>query len=156
MLYVQVIEKKEMKVVGIPWNGSYSQINKIPGLFAELQMRLDEVLDQTDEPVMIAPFHSRETELTYYVTTPVEKITFVPDGMVGFTIPAKNYVYATHNGTPGEIDHTYSKIYSWMKEYGYEKDHHALSLEVYDKDFKRLNLSKKQLSFDIYIPIKKG
>jgi AraC family transcriptional regulator len=154
-LYIDIIEKKEIKVVGIAWNGSYSQIKKIPALFSELQMRFDEILYQTDEPIMIAPFHSRETELTYYVTIPVEKIEFIPEGMVGFKIPAKNYVFATHFGTPGEIDQTYSQIYSWMKEYGYEKDFQALSLEVYDKDFKRLNSAKKQLNFDIYIPIKK-
>lgn len=153
-LNIDVIKKREMKVVGIAWNGSYSQIKKIPGMFAELQMRYDEILYQTDEPILIAPFHSRETELTYYVTIPVEKIEFIPEDMVGFTIPARNYVTATHVGTPGEIDQTYSKIYTWMKEYGFEKDLRTLSLEVYNRDFKRLNSAKKQLSFDIYIPIK--
>jgi AraC family transcriptional regulator len=149
------MEKKELKVVGIAWNGSYSRIKEIPGLFEKLQFRFDEVFYQSEEPIMIAPFHSRETELTYYVTIPVEKIDMIPEGMVGFTIPAKSYVLGTHFGTPAEIDQTYSKIYSWMKEYGYEKDQNALSLEVYDRDFKRLNSAKKQLNFDIYIPIKK-
>jgi AraC family transcriptional regulator len=153
-LYIDIIEKKELKVVGLSWNGSYSQIKKIPGLFAELQMRFDEICYQAEEPIMIAPFHSRETELTYYVTIPVEKIEFIPEGMVGFTIPAKSYVTATHLGTPSEIDDTYSKMYAWMNEYGYEKDDRALSLEVYDRDFKRLKSAKKQLNFDIYIPVK--
>lgn len=152
---IQIIEKEEMKVIGISWNGSYSQVNKIPRLLEEFEIRSLEINDQIDENIMIAPFHSRETELTYYVTKSVEKISHIPDGMVGFTIPAKNYVYATYCGSPKEVDDTYLKIYSWMKEYGYEQDHQALSLEVYEKDFRQVTPSGIQLFFDIYIPVKK-
>ncbi|MEH7480782.1 GyrI-like domain-containing protein, partial [Neobacillus drentensis] len=128
---IQVIEKEEMKVVGISWNGTYSQISTLPRLFQEMVNRLEEVSYQTKEPVLIAPFHSRETEFTYYVTTPVEKIDEIPDGMVGFTIPSKNYVFATHKGPQEEVQNTYQQIYALMKEYGYEQDHNALSIEVY-------------------------
>lgn len=92
---IQVVEKNELKVVGISWNGTYAETNTIPSLFTELEARLNEVAYQTKEPILIAPFHSRETEFTYYVTTPVEKIENIPEGMVGFTIPRKNYVCAT-------------------------------------------------------------
>jgi AraC family transcriptional regulator len=150
---IQVIEKEEMKVVGISWNGTYSQISKLPRLFQEMVNRLEEVSYQTKEPVLIAPFHSRETEFTYYVTTPVEKIDEIPDGMVGFTIPSKNYVFATHKGKQGEVENTYQQIYAWMKEYGYEQDHNALSIEVYKEEHKHLYASG-ELHFDIYLPVK--
>ncbi|MEH6905988.1 MULTISPECIES: GyrI-like domain-containing protein [Neobacillus] len=150
---IQVIEKEEMKVVGISWNGTYSQINTIPNLFKEMISRLEEVSYQTKEPVLIAPFHSRETELTYYVTAPVEKIEEIPEGMVGFTIPSKNYVFATHRGSQEEVENTYKKIYSWMGEYGYEQDHNALSIEVYKEEYDHLN-AKGELYFDIYLPVK--
>ncbi|MBV7504664.1 GyrI-like domain-containing protein [Bacillus sp. sid0103] len=150
---IQVIEKEEMKVVGISWNGTYSQIHTLPSLFKEMLNRLEEVSYQTNEPVLIAPFHSRETEFTYYVTTPVKKIEEVPEGMVGFTIPSKNYVFATHHGSLEEVDNTYKKIYFWMEEYGYEQDHNALSIEVYKEEHKQLNANGK-LHFDIYLPIK--
>ena len=88
--------------------------------------RLEEVSFQTKEPVLIAPFHSRETEFTYYVTTPVEKIEDIPEGMVGFTIPSKNYVFATHKGSQEEVENTYQQMLCWMKEYGYEQDHQCL------------------------------
>ncbi|MBT2736319.1 AraC family transcriptional regulator [Neobacillus sp. B4I6] len=150
---IQVIEKEEMKVVGISWNGTYSQINTLPRLFQEMVNRLEEVSYQTKEPVLIAPFHSRETEFTYYVTTPVEKIDEIPDGMVGFTIPSKNYVFATHKGKQEEVENTYQQIYAWMKEYGYEQDHNALSIEVYKEEHKHLYASG-ELHFDIYLPVK--
>jgi predicted transcriptional regulator YdeE len=150
---IQVIEKEEMKVVGISWNGTYSQISTLPSLFKEMLNRLEEVSYQTNEPVLIAPFHSRETEFTYYVTTPVEKIEEIPEGMVGFTIPSKNYVFATHNGSHEDVEHTYQQIYSWMKEYGYEQDQNALSIEVYKEEHKHHN-ANGELHFDIYLPVK--
>ncbi|MBT2696389.1 GyrI-like domain-containing protein [Bacillus sp. ISL-40] len=150
---IQVIEKEEMKVVGISWNGTYSQISTLPRLFQEMVNRLEEVSYQTKEPVLIAPFHSRETEFTYYVTTPVEKIDEIPDGMVGFTIPSKNYVFSTHKGKQEEVEITYQQIYAWMKEYGYEQDHNALSIEVYKEENKHLYASG-ELHFDIYLPVK--
>jgi AraC family transcriptional regulator len=150
---IQVIEKEEMKVVGISWNGTYSQISTIPSLFKELINRLEEVSYQTKEPVLIAPFHSRETEFTYYVTTPVEKIDEIPEGMVGFTIPSKNYVFATHKGSLEEVENTYKRIYSLMEEYGYEQDRNALSLEIYKEEHKHLNVNG-ELHFDIYLPVK--
>jgi len=150
---IQVIEKEEMKVVGISWNGTYSQINTLPTLFKKMVNRLAEVSYQTNEPVLIAPFHSRETEITYYVTTPVEKIEAIPDGMVGFTIPSKNYVYATHRGSHEEVENTYKQIYSWMEEYGYEQDYNALSIEVFKEEHNHQN-ENGELYFDIYLPVK--
>lgn len=150
---IQVVEKKEIKVVGISWSGTYSQTKTIPTLFTELSSRLEEVPHQSKEAVMIAPYHSRETEFTYYVTTPVDKIEDVPDGMIGFTIPRKNYVKATHIGGAESVDRTYKQIFTWMKEYGYEQDHFALSMEVYKEEHKDRNLSG-DLHFDIYLPVK--
>jgi predicted transcriptional regulator YdeE len=151
-LEIQVIEKNEMKVVGLSWNGTYSQLNTIPQLFEEMEARRGEVTYQTNESVVIAPFHSRETEFTYYVTTPVERIENVPDGMVGFTIPRKNYVCTTHMGSLIEFEDTYRQMLLWMKEYGYDLDDHALSFEI----FKEVNQqdSAGKLNFEIYLPIK--
>lgn len=150
---IQVVEKNELKVVGISWNGTYAETNTIPSLFTELEARLNEVAYQTKEPILIAPFHSRETEFTYYVTTPVEKIENIPEGMVGFTIPRKNYVCATHKGRPEEVENTYLQLLKWMKEYGYEQDLNALSLEIYPEANKHLNASGN-LHYDIYLPVK--
>jgi predicted transcriptional regulator YdeE len=152
-LDIQVIEKNEIKVVGVSWNGSYSQASSIPELFKVMEARLDEVAHQTEEPVLIAPFHSRETEFTYYVTTPVNKIDQIPEGMVGFTVPRKNYVVTTYKGRPEEVENTYLKIFDWMEEYGYEQDHQALGLEIFPKKQKETNASE-ELNFDIFLPIK--
>jgi AraC family transcriptional regulator len=150
---IQVIEKKEMKVVGISWNGNYSEFKEIPRLFNVMEERLEEIDFQTEEPILVAPFHSRETEFTYYVTKPVEKIETIPVGMVGFTIPSKNYCVSTHNGRLEEVENTYHQMFMWMKEYGYEQDHHALSLEIYKQEHKTENTAGN-LHFDIYLPVK--
>lgn len=150
---IQVVEKEEIKVVGISWNGSYSQMETIPVLFNELGKRLNEIANKTDEPVLIAPFHSRETEITYYVTAPVEKLEEIPDGMIGFTIPRKNYVYANHKGKLEDVEKTYQQIFAWMEEYGYEHDHQALSLEIYKGENQEQD-KNGELQFEIYLPVK--
>ncbi|GHH96821.1 GyrI-like domain-containing protein [Neobacillus kokaensis] len=150
---IKVVEKEEIKVVGISWNGSYSQTDKIPSLFQLLEERIEEVPLQTKEPVLIAPFHSRESEFTYYVTTPVEEVEEIPDGMVGFSIPRKHYVCTTHKGSPEEVENTYRRLLAWMEEYGYEQDHQALSLEIYKEEHKQQNAAGN-LHFEIYLPVK--
>lgn len=150
---IKVVEKEEIKVVGISWNGSYSQLDVIPRLFYLMEERLEEVPFQTKEPVLIAPFHSRESEITYYVTTPVEKVKDIPKGMVGFSIPRKYYVSTSHKGSLEEIEHTYRRLHAWMEDYGYEQDHQALSLEIYKEEHKWQN-AVGDLHFDIYLPVK--
>ena len=148
---IQVLEKEEMKVVGISWSGTYSQMDSIPELFDAMKERIDEVPNQTNTSILIAPFHSRETEFTYYVTTPVETLENVPEGMVGFTIPRKNYVCTTHKGTLEEVENTYRQTLLWMQEYGYDLDAHALSLEV----FKQKDLDNDGvIQFELYLPVK--
>ncbi|MBL4952887.1 GyrI-like domain-containing protein [Neobacillus sp. OS1-32] len=146
----RIVEKEELKVVGISWNGTYSQAKIIPRLFDIMEKRLEEVPFQTKDPVLIAPFHSRESEFTYYVTTPVEEVKEVPEGMVGFSIPRKYYVRTTHLGGPEEVENTYLRLFNWMEEYGYEQDHQALSLEIFPKQ----QNAAGNLQFEIYLPIK--
>jgi predicted transcriptional regulator YdeE len=150
-LEIQVLEKEELKVVGISWSGTYSQLNNIPELFDVMKERIDEVPNQTKDSVLIAPFHSRETELTYYVTTPVEKLEDVPEGMVGFTIPRKNYVYSSHKGSLEEVENTYREMLVWMQEYGYDLDDHALSLEIFNQTSLKNDGS---LQLELYLPVK--
>ncbi|MFJ5712911.1 GyrI-like domain-containing protein [Neobacillus sp. NPDC093127] len=150
---IQVVEKEEMNVVGIPWNGTYDQMEKIPSLFTKLKERIKEVSYQKKEEMLIAPFHIRETEITYYVTTPVDVIDEIPDGMVGFTIPRKNYVFCVHKGRIEDVENTYLRMYQWMNEYGYDQDHHALCLEIYKEEHKFQNLTE-DLHFEIYLPVK--
>lgn len=150
---IQVIEREEKQVVGISWNGTYSQMKSIPGLFTVFKGRIKEIPYQTQESVVIAPFHTRETEITYYITTPVEKIEEIPEGMVGFTIPRKNFVFTTHKGRIEDVENTYHKIFAWMKEYGYEQDHYALCLEIFKEKYKLQN-AFGDLHYDIYVPVK--
>jgi AraC family transcriptional regulator len=150
---IKVVEKDSLKVVGISWNGTYSQTSSIPHMFTELEERLEEIPYKAEEPVLIAPFHSRESEFTYYVTAPVEKIESIPAGMVGFTIPPKNYVFTTHIGKPEEVENTYLQLFKWMEEYGYDHDQNALSLEIYQEEHKPQN-TNENLRFEIYLPLK--
>lgn len=152
---IRVIERKEIKVVGMAWNGPYSQSDKILNLFAVMEARIEEIPYQLNNNILMAPFHNRETELTYYVTTPVEKIEFVPEGMIGFTIPEKSYVFGIHNGSSADVKNTYERIFNWMEEYGYEQDHHALCMEIYYTDIPFYHTNHEPLQFEIYLPIKK-
>jgi predicted transcriptional regulator YdeE len=150
-LDIQVLEKEEMKVVGISWSGTYSQMNIIPELFDVMKERIDEVPNQTNNSILIAPFHSRETEFTYYVTTLVERLENVPEGMVGFTIPRKNYVCTSHKGSLEEVENTYRKTLVWMQEYGYDLDDRALSLEIFKQN--AIN-NDGNIQLDLYLPVK--
>lgn len=153
---IQVVKKEEIKVIGLAVNSSYSQVSNIPILFDQMEERMGEILHKTKESIFIAPFHSRETEFTYYVTVPVEKIENIPNGMIGFVIPSKKYIFATHNGSASEVENTYLQMFSWMKEHGYEQDYHALSLEIYKNEHSTINSFGNKLQFDIYLPLKKS
>lgn len=146
-----MLEKEEIKVVGISWNGTYSQLNTIPELIDVMKNRMGEVPNQTNESIFIAPFHSRETELTCYVTTPVETLENVPEGMVGFTIPRKNYVCTSHKGSLEEIENTYQQMLEWMQEYGYDLDDNALSLEIFQLSHNDIDSSNL---CELYLPVK--
>lgn len=152
---IRVIEREEMKVIGIAWNGNYSQLDQIPQLFEQMKERNEEILFKKNSNILISPFHRRETELTYYVTIPVEVINFIPEGMTGFTIPEKNYVFCIHKGTAAEIERTYRKIEAWMEEYGYEQDHQALSIELYNLNIEENDHAGDLVQFEIYVPVKR-
>lgn len=148
---IQVLEKDEIKVVGISRSGTYSQMFNIPDLFDEMKVRLEEVPNQTNDSILIAPFHSRETEFTFYVTTPVEKVEDVPEGMIGFTIPRKNYVCTSLKGSFEDLEHTYRQMLVWMQEYGYDLDENALSLKVLNQGQQD---SEGSMDFELYLPVK--
>lgn len=153
-LDIRVIKKEAFQVVGIPWNGTLAQREHIQRLFTEMEHRVDEVLCPAEDSVWIAPYHSRETEITYYVTIPVEKIVDVPNGMVGFTIPEKSYLFGNYRGSAADVNDTYINMFAWMREYGYEQDYQALCLEIYQQDFTHKDNKEDGLQVDIYLPIK--
>lgn len=154
-LDIRITELEELHAVGLSWSGTYSQLDQLTNLFTFMEERKNEIGKTKNQNIFVAPFHNRETEMTYYVTIPVEKIETIPEGMVGFTIPAKSYVFGTHIGTAAEIENTYKEIFSWMDDYGYDLDRNALSLEVYKTGSKKDYSSDEQIQFEIYLPVEK-
>lgn len=152
---IRVVDKAGFQVVGMSWSGPYSQMEQIPRLFSEFRLRVDEILYPTGDDVIIALFHCRETDLTYYVAAPVVQIAEVPDGMTGFLVPEKSYVFACHNGPKVKLEETYIKMSEWMKEYGYEQDQFALGIEIHPITVLNKRNTSEPMQIDIYLPIKK-
>jgi len=150
---IQVVTLENLYVVGFAWSGPYANSSEIPLLFSQFEQRLAEIEAPVTTEWIYAPFHSRETEFTYYVTLAVDELRTRPSGMTGFQIPGKSYAKATHQGPAAEVTATYRTMFSWIKENGYRQNPSALTIERYDRS--RDNASKEYLQYDIYLPLQK-
>jgi len=150
----KVVTMGPKKLVGISWSGPYSQIEDIPKLFQEFEARIDEIPKESKESSFICPFHDRKTEFTYYVTIEVERLDFVPPGMVSIELPHQKYIKGIHEGSQNEVQNTYNKLFDWMKQNGYSKDDRSLSIEIYHEEDEEMNKSIENRKFEIYIPVK--
>ncbi len=152
-------EKKVVGVKGVfisvlsPEKNNFIVIPQLWQKYMPRKSEIKNVTSQTDLGVCYevpASERSRPDECYYMACTEVTSLEDIPEGMVGFTIPAGQYAVFTHIGALEKFEFTLNYIYgSWLPKSG-KKLRHAPDLELYDQRFK-LNSDKSEI--DIYIPI---
>lgn len=106
---VQVLELPEMKLIGLSITSSFvgHEPERVEAMKREFNSRKDEISNIIHPERYLSPHFTSENLFTYMICMEVEELTNVPEGMLGFTIPAHRYVQVKSKGDPYEILHTY-------------------------------------------------
>lgn len=83
----------------------------------EFVERRNEIVNAKDKEVLLSPYMCNDIIATYFACLEVSDLTDIPDGMIGFTLPAQTY--AKINCTNKSIGEAYDRIFKWMHEKGY-------------------------------------
>jgi AraC family transcriptional regulator len=104
------------------------------------------ILIQLYPPSGQVGFH---TSYTVLLGCPVSSLDTIPEGMVGYTIPAGQYAKITHVGSEAWISQTYSFIYRhWLPRR--QRAPVPFDYEVWDR---RYLPGQAQSEIDIYVPL---
>lgn len=150
---LQRLVKPQIHIIGVeirvPFTAYYmTQVLK-PGLWTELRSRLEEIpYPRTkSKPDFLAAVLSRGPVYHYIAGIEVSAIGFVPPGMVGITLPTREYVVYTHEGYTDreDTDQSYIYVIQQMKERGLNYNPALYCLE------RRTDLDDNHVR--IYIPI---
>jgi predicted transcriptional regulator YdeE len=131
-----------------PWPDSFQEPSmKIQREFWE---RKGEVSLAKSRDILFSPGMYNGIIATYFACLEVAELSHVPEGMIGFTLPAVDYAKVDcTNKTEGE---GYDKLFAWMKENGYEhRLYGACQIEAYYMDDEA-----DEAPVEILIPISKA
>lgn len=157
-----ILKLDTIKVVGIKDKTSLTN-NKLSELWGRFLPRIGEVENRImDRGCYGICLYNPDLEIKdinddmeYEMLTAVEVRDFekIPDGMMAYSIPPREYAVFTHKGNISNLGLTYSYIYfNWLEKEGYtiiEGD----DFECYGKGFNLQDPSNSEIK--IYIPIKR-
>ncbi|SFL07075.1 Predicted transcriptional regulator YdeE, contains AraC-type DNA-binding domain [Paenibacillus sp. 1_12] len=147
------IEKKDsFIVVGMEWN-SKSSDGGIPQMWDRFIRREHEVQCISLQPEVSYGICNPDLngDFTYIAGFRTDG-TFVPQGMIAFTLPSQHYAVFTHFGNLNRIGETMELIYSrWLPIHGLEPIQ-GIDFERYDERF--LGIDNEKTQIDLYIPVK--
>lgn len=142
---VDIVQLEEMKFIGVPVTSSFQndspkRIEDTKNIFMN---RKNEIKNVINPDRYVCPHYASEVLFTYLYCMEVNNLDEIPEGMIGFSIPAHRYVTTRSNHDPYEVLHTY------LQNREMENNVKALALEVYY--FENPNWPTE---VDVYIPIK--
>ncbi|WHY21543.1 effector binding domain-containing protein [Paenibacillus sp. G2S3] len=142
---VQVLELPEMKLIGLSITSSFvgHEPERVEAMKREFNSRKDEISNIIHPERYLSPHFTSENLFTYMICMEVEELTNVPEGMLGFTIPAHRYVQVKSKGDPYEVLHTY------VRENGLQSNDRALAIEIY-----QFSNPTWPDEVDVYIPLR--
>ena len=156
----KIIQRKEMKLVGVIYHTTMQTAEGIPGLwdkeFIPRAREIKHVVNQNCYGLELYPDNFTETkQFTYMAAFEVSKIEDVPFNMFGVTLPAATYAVFTIKGKldPKKIMETFQKIYhEWLPASGYDMPY-PYDFEFYDDENKRFKPDQDDSELDIYLPV---
>ena len=115
------ITTREVQLVGQSITANFPQSFPDAAILIQKQFkdRRDEIAKAVDREVLFSPYMCNGIFATYFACLEVEELNSVPEGMIGFKLPAMEY--AKVNCTNKSIGEGYTKIFEWMKENGYRQ-----------------------------------
>jgi predicted transcriptional regulator YdeE len=107
----------------------------IPRLWLHLEQRIDEIGDVVNRRKRTSVIIHRPEEAVVHVCYEVRNLQPVPSGMIGLSVPARQYVIYPHRGAMDKANRlrTGQRAAEWIKQAGIEVDP-TLSVEWYDDE----------------------
>jgi len=156
---IEVKPYPKTKVVGVNYHGK-NEKGEIPQLWEVLMEREAEVMDRDMDAMcaygvsIMGPDFEATQAFEYIAGYPVLKMAGeLPEGMVGFEIPAGEYAVITCPNL-ASLAEAYEALYNrWLPEsdYALDLDHGNFCFELYAEDFNPQAGTEKLY---IYIPVK--
>ncbi|NRR01946.1 AraC family transcriptional regulator [Brevibacillus sp. RS1.1] len=154
-----IVHVPQKHLIGLSFSGSFPMlVEYMPKLWETFLKRQDEI------PLVISPdvrydisdenrTHQMYTE---YIVVEVERFEHIPEGMVGFTIPAKTYARFTHTGPMEQVQNTYHSLFGWLNENGHQVNEQALRMERYDQRYVPSvhESARVDNAYEIFIPLR--
>lgn len=142
---VRVLELPEMKLVGLSITSSFvgHDPERVEAMKQEFNRRKDEISHIIHAERYLSPHFSTENLFTYMICMEVEELTNVPEGMLGFAIPAHQYVHVKSKGDP------YDELHSYVRNNDLQSNDRALAIEIY-----QFANSTWPDEVDVYIPLR--
>lgn len=124
---VQVIDMPEIHLIGfsitLPFKGQTAE--KVNEMKQQFFRRKGEIPNMLQHERYMSPHFASEVLFTYMICMEVAELSIVPEGMIGFTIPAHTYAKVRSNKDPYKIIHKY------LKQNNKKNNNNALALEIY-------------------------
>jgi effector-binding domain-containing protein len=150
---VKIIKFHEMKMVGFSVSvsfkdGDFSKIWKTKQLFMK---RKDEIQHVVNPETYWAPRNNCEVIFTYFFCLQVSKLTDIPEGMIGFTIPETTYATVYYNGTHPWNPDPYDLLALFRQANNFTTKENGMVLEKYR--FEKDCTPMERITLDVFGPI---
>lgn len=149
----RIVARPAIRLVGVKGLFTPATMPEIPALWAKFVPRMDEIEGQTSDVTYGVCEEAANGPGTFAYTAAVEvdAIRDVPEGMVGFEVPAGTWAVFTHTGHISRISETFDAIAAtWLAAAGLERAANV-DFEVYDD---RWDPATGVGDVDIYVSVK--
>ncbi|RAV11229.1 GyrI-like domain-containing protein [Paenibacillus contaminans] len=151
---VIVVRLPEMKMVGFPVNvsfrdGVFSNIGLAKRKFMENKAAIKHAVDPD---TYWAPWFNCDVMFTYFYCLQVNKLSDIPEGMMGFTIPAATYAAVRYEGPHPWSPDPYGLLAEFRQSSGLENYEKGMILEKYRFDADCV--PNEYIAIEVFGPVK--
>ncbi|RXZ77449.1 AraC family transcriptional regulator [Paenibacillaceae bacterium] len=131
MFECEVFSREAIKLIGLNFTGPFPSSFPAGAVKVqnELGSRKSVIKNTVNNQVVFSPYFANEIMATYFACFEVSELNDIPEGMMGFIIPAHDYVKISC--TNKTIQEAYGKIFEWIGQNGYTQNGSACSIEVF-------------------------
>lgn len=154
----QIVQRDGFSIIGLSIRTTvqaiyqHGAVKRLEATFFKRSIDIPNRIGTTKILLQLYPvggLYNTHTAYTVILGCPVENLDTLPEGMVGYPIPAGRYAKVTHIGSEAWISRTYSFIYRhWLPRK--QRIRPAFDYEVWDR---RYLPGQPQSEIDIYVPL---
>lgn len=141
---VQMVRLDEKKFVGFAVTSSFHDMKGIGEANRLFMERKHEIAGTVDSEHYVCPHFANEVLFTYMYCMEVSELNEIPEGMIGFTVPAGRYARAR-----SKVADPYALIHAHLSENGLETNPNLVAFEVF-----AFGEEESKYNADIFVPVK--